>query len=496
MIRAFAPVVACAFAAAALAAPPERGIFELDTEKPAHAVLTVAEALPPGSTPPPAPNLTSPMLMNLGGVVASLTGPQVNLLAATVRPNAKPPEVTAEFRRTCVVHLCDRAGKAERRVEILTGPEGVTVAREHQAGSGKPGPGPAARAAQLDAEKYRQLSIGWARYRGPFEAGAPGLSDSVAQPLPASAEPSVAELAKPVLHPPLYLDERTFSDRFLSGGQARPLKPVRVLGQEKFFLRTPAKYDPAKPIGLLVWINAGPDGRVPETFAKGADELGIACVGVENAGNDRPVVDRFQLALDTLFAASERIHVDPRRVYITGISGGGRTSTRLACCFPDYFTGAAPIVGLSAYFDVPLGNGKRSPAGFDKPSAARFALLRTRRIGVTTGDKDFNHNEIVAAAKRMNDDRLQVKVFDHEGFGHQMPSPDQFTEVLKWVDQPYQDTVAKEAQGAQTILDAYIQKWGDVPPPAKDAKARAELVKVTQAGPWTPAAWHAAKLLR
>ena len=49
---------------------------------------------------------------------------------------------------------------------------------------------------------------------------------------------------------------------------------------------------------------------------------------------------------------------------------------------------------------------------------------------------------------------------------------------------------------AQSLLDAYVLKWGDVAPAERDQEARAQLVKVTQVAPWTPAAWRAAKLLR
>lgn len=508
MLRSAAAIVSgLVLTHASSAAGPERPLFELATEKASRAVLTVGGALPAGVTPPATPALTSPMLLSLHGALAALTGPQITQLADACRA-AKPVELTPDFRRTCVVHLFDHTGKDARRIEVLTGPAGTIAARPLAEASAPPGTDPAPRQAApsglatlLDAEKFRQLSLNWPRYRGPFEKGAAGLTDpAAAPPVAFDAAPAIEPLQRPV-PAPLYLDERTFSDRFLSGGTARPLKPVRILSQEKFHLRPPAKYDPAHPVGLLVWINAGPDGRPPAAFSAALDELGIACIGPDNAGNDRPVVDRFQLALDALFAASERLHVDPRRVYLTGISGGGRTVTRLACCFPDYFTGAAPIVGLSAWFDTPLpppGSGKHSPAGFDRPNTLRFNILRTRRIGAITGDKDFNHDEMVAIADRMTKDRLQIRIFDHEHYGHQMPSPEQFTEALKWVDEPYQQTVAKEQETAKTLLDAYVEKWGgggDKPPAPKDTKARAELVKVTQVAPWSEPAWRAAGLL-
>ncbi|MBY0395041.1 MAG: hypothetical protein K2X91_01040, partial [Thermoleophilia bacterium] len=264
------------------------------------------------------------MLLNLRGGLATLDLPQVNKLTDTARAGRECP-VTPDFRRVGVVHLRDGAGKVLRRVELLVGPAGAIAARpvpDAEPASPPPAPQPPAPAPAtlLDAEKFRQLSITWNRYRGPFGPGSPGLTGpAAAPPLGVGPPATVAPIDRPV-PAPIYLDEKTFSDRFLSGGTARPLKPVRILSQERFYLRPPARYDPAHPVGLLIWVNAGPDGRPPEAFNKALDELGIAAVGPDNAGNDRPVVDRFQLALDALFAASERLHIDPRRVYITGIS--------------------------------------------------------------------------------------------------------------------------------------------------------------------------------
>jgi hypothetical protein len=484
-------------AAAAFGAGPERGVFELEGGGAASgALLTVGDAMPVGGGGAASTVAgSSPMLLNLSGCIAALTAPQVSLLGKCVRTNGKAPEVTNEFRRVCVVHVLDGKGAVGKRVELLTGPDGVTVARELGVVASNGTSSAFGRTVALDPEKYLPLSIGWSRYRGPFVEGAPGLTDPAAAPAVTAGGGGVVELAKPIVPSPLYLDEKTFGERFISGGRSNALKVARKLGDEKFFLRVPPGLDPKKPAGLLVYINAAPDGKPPEVLFKGLDELGIACVGIENAGNDRPVVDRFQLVIDGMFAASERVHVDPRRVYLSGISGGGRCSTRLQCCFADYFTGAAPIVGMSAYFDVPLGNGKHSPAAFDRPNSARFTLLRTRRIGVLTGPADFNYTEIVGMAKRMNEDRMQVRVFEHQ-MGHQLPTAEWFSEAIKWVDGPYQEAVAKESADAQTLLDGYVKKWGDNPPPAKDVKAREELVKVTRVGPWSAAAWRAVELLK
>jgi hypothetical protein len=123
-----------------------------------------------------------------------------------------------------------------------------------------------------------------------------------------------------------------------------------------------------------------------------------------------------------------------------------------------------------------------------------FALLRSRRIGTITGPKDQNYDEITHATQFMKDDGLNYRVFEYAGMGHEMPTPEHFAEALKWVDEPYQATRAKEEASASALLARHTARGGEHPP-AND-KERQELMKVTEEGPWTDAAWKAVGLLR
>ncbi|MBC7773253.1 MAG: hypothetical protein H7210_12210 [Pyrinomonadaceae bacterium] len=499
---AFAVVVLLALPSLLLARPD--GIFDLPKEKAQRAMLTVGDVLPAsfagaGSSPS---SPTSTMLLNLEGVLASLNSKELAQLASSPQANSKMLDARGELRRVCVVHLFGKDKDAAKRVEILCGPDGIILARELEPISGKPGVSP--RVVKLDAERYRQASLEWPRYRGAFETNAPaegavslptrpGLTDESFGP-PLVVVPGVTvELPSPRMPAPMMLDQKLLGDRFLNGRRSNIPAADRLLSQEKMYLRVPRSYDPRHPVGLLVWINAGTEGRPPQVFNKALDELGIACVGIANVDNLRPVANRYQLALDAVFAASTRLHIDPRRVYITGISGGGRVSSMLGACFPDYFTGSIPIVGLSSYQRVPLGNSHYAPAGYERPGDKRFALFRSRRMAAITGGEDFNHSEIVMAAGEMKKDGVQIRVFDYEKLGHQLPSPEQFLQALTWTDAPYQELVKKDEASAKIILEKFIQKFG--PGPARDDEARAELVKVTEVGPWGEAAWKAVELL-
>lgn len=465
---------------AAPAAPPEN-VFDLGRDRPQRAYLTAGDVLPPVE-----PTL-SPMLLQLSGVLAELGTREVAALSATLDPTLHPLDIRGDPQRLCVVHL---EGKTSRkRIEIFTQADGTVTAREmtesSHGNSGEKERPPV----RLDRNRFEQATSAWPLYRGKYEGtGGEGKAGSPDPP------GSVSLLPKPYVPGRLFLDQQALGDRFLHGHKSNIPPADRILPEEKFFVRPPKDYDPKLPAGLIVWINAGREGAPPALFFPVLDQLNIVTIGAENSGNDRPVADRYQLALDAAATASRRYHIDPRRVYVTGISGGGRVSSILCGCFPDLFTGAVPIVGLSTYINVPAGPGQAWPAGYQKPPARLYALLRPHRIGTITGPKDFNYDEITHATQFMIDDGLNFRVFDVPGMAHEMPTAERFAEALRWVDEPYRGARAKEEHAASALLGKYTARGGEHPPTS--GKERLELVKMTEVGPWTDAGWKAARLLR
>jgi hypothetical protein len=334
---------------------------------------------------------------------------------------------------------------------------------------------------ELNADRFDAVSAEWSRYRGSFDAAA-------------ATEPrgEVFELAGPYSTGRFILDLTTVGERFLAGGTSE-LRTERDLTQEKFMVRLPAGYDPARPAGLLVWVSPVEEGTPPATFYPALDDLGIVAIGAMRSGNGRPVVDRYQLALDGVATAMRRFHIDPRRVYITGISGGGRVSSMMAACFSDIFTGSAPIVGLSCYERVPTGVGAYWPAGYRRPRGRMYSLFKEHPMAAITGDKDFNRQEITTAAELMARDGVNVRLFDYPGMAHEAPTAERFGEVMRWVDGPYQETVKGEAEAAAKAMEVYRERAG--PGEELDEAGRRLLMRAIDAGPWTGPAWEAVGIL-
>ena len=193
--------------------------------------------------------------------------------------------------------------------------------------------------------------------------------------------------------------------------------------------------------------------------------------------------------LDARENAMRRFHVDPRRVYITGMSGGGRMSGVMSICFPDIFTGAVPIVGFASYSRL-----RNSMVYFAKPRGEMLRRARSQPIALMSGPPDFNYREMTERMKRLEIDGFAgLRMFKYPDMGHVMPTPVRFLEAIKYVDERYQEMRQKEIARAEELLSSYFSaREAEVPQTEED---RDQLQEVLRAGPFTDAAWRAHALL-
>lgn len=449
-----------------------QNLFDLRNRAATSGYATLDHHAPADATP------TSPMLDRLDGVPGRLSAADIKLLRACIAGPSGKIEGVDEAALMYVLTL--RAGSETLTVEVLRTADGTLAARRGSL-PGEP-PAQSGRLERLDDDRFFQLTRRWPGYRGGFAVN------------PDDPKPGVLVQLTPPAHGRVTFTKETLGERLLRGRKTRVDGVTRNLGEAEIWARPPRDYDPRTPAGLLVWVGASPIGRPPETIFSAADELGLVCVSQAEAGNDCPIADRYQRVFDAIATASARFHIDPRRIYISGISGGGKVSSVLWACFPDLFSGCVPIVGLACYENVPIGNGQIWPGLYDRPKPPMFNLLKQQRCAAITGPKDFNYDSIIAAQKVLARDGLNARVFEHAELAHTMPTPGQFAEALKWVDEPYRELRAAEIAGADRLLAEFKARAKDGPALSEPDRRRL-LVAVTAAGPWTPAAWEAVSLL-
>jgi len=175
------------------------------------------------------------------------------------------------------------------------------------------------------------------------------------------------------------------------------------LAKESFSLRVPEGYRPERPAGLMVWISPTPFGgtRRPEV-QKVLDEKNMIWVGANNSGNTRPKWTRISLALDALTNVPKLYAIDPRRIYVGGYSGGGRTAATLGFLYPDAVRGVFCMMGVDTYrsIAVPDRPGTHWPPAFKEPSRAALKQAKSDLYwALLTGELDFNRAQTKAVYK-------------------------------------------------------------------------------------------------
>jgi predicted esterase len=185
-----------------------------------------------------------------------------------------------------------------------------------------------------------------------------------------------AEIARRALPPLTYLRfQQTLVDRGL-----RLTEQAIDLARERFELYVPSGPPPARGYGVLVFVSPASHAMQPRFWRALFDRRGVIFVSAYNAGNDANILDRrVPLALLGYENVRARYPIDAERVYIGGLSGGGRVAEIVALAYPDVFRGAL----LNAGADPIDGED-----GIYKPPAELFRRFEHTRLVYATGERD------------------------------------------------------------------------------------------------------------
>ncbi|MEK7414993.1 MAG: hypothetical protein AAB263_16890 [Planctomycetota bacterium] len=219
-------------------------------------------------------------------------------------------------------------------------------------------------------------------------------------------------------------------------GAPRP-EDIYDLTKEEFDVNVPGSYDGSTPWGLVVYINAGKGGNARAYSALLAKHK-LIWVGATNVPNERAVPPRWGLALDAVWNMRKQYRIDPRRVYISGFSGGGRCASQVGPTWPELFSGGIYFCGCNA---------PRLPS--DKALSAR-ALAG--RYAFMTGSGDFNRPGTQAThAEYKSAGFKHTEYFEQPGLAHGTPSAEWFEKALVFVDRPLLEEAAQLCVQAKAL---------------------------------------------
>ena len=207
--------------------------------------------------------------------------------------------------------------------------------------------------------------------------------------------------------------------------------------KETFDAVVPASYDASEPYGLFVWIGAGDDAKPPAGWSEVLARHKLIWVGATKSGNKRAVLIRIGLVFDAVDGMKSRYRIDPQRVYISGVSGGGKVASVIGVEYPEVFTGGFYFIGADFYRAVPSTPGREWGKAYNLPEPKLLMLERKRsRHVLLTGDKDLNRDPIRAFAAAFKADRFEhITLLDVPGLGHQLPDAAWFDKGLIALDE-------------------------------------------------------------
>lgn len=223
----------------------------------------------------------------------------------------------------------------------------------------------------------------------------------------------------------------------------------------------PKTYQPGEPHGVIVFVNSSDGGALPGSIKQHLDQYRLIGIASQKSGNDRDVLLRHAYAVHAVELLNERYELDSDRIYISGMSGGGRLCSQVMMMNSDTFTGGFPLVGANACITMKVADSKGNTGtaqgvwrNMDKKRLAKAG--REGRFVFMTGSKDYNKANVKSVYEGYKQAGFRyVEYIEQPGLGHSVPNAEHIAKALKFLDAPlalaadkhYDDAVKKQASG-------------------------------------------------
>ena len=196
-----------------------------------------------------------------------------------------------------------------------------------------------------------------------------------------------------------------------------------------YHVRVPPGFNPAKPPPLVVAFSSTGKGRsILRAISASTDKagwIGIGCDKLMNSITDGKLAD--QMEDEVLEDIYRNVPHDPRRVYLSGHSGGACRAYSITARRTE------PFAGILAYGGW-LGGSERQKAPYCKQMA----------VAMINGDKDEAANGWADSDKHaLQLRKCEVETFSFPG-GHPMPNdPEASDRAIAWLEQQWNARAAK-----------------------------------------------------
>lgn len=182
----------------------------------------------------------------------------------------------------------------------------------------------------------------------------------------------------------------------------------------------PENYDPQRPAGLMVYISPSNSGEIPRGWKSVMDDYNLIWIAANDSGNNQMVGVRNLLAILAPTAARRDYRIDPGRIYISGLSGGGKMASRVATDYAHLFKGA--IFNCGADF-------------WEVKKPARFEQIKENHYVFVTGTLDQAlkpTKKVYQQYKKAGVENVKLMVIPN--MTHRNPDRFRFSEAIAFLD--------------------------------------------------------------
>ncbi len=135
----------------------------------------------------------------------------------------------------------------------------------------------------------------------------------------------------------------------------------------------PDNYRPDRPAGLMVYISPTSSGKIPRGWKAVMDQRNMIWIAARRSGNRVLVPRRVVFAIVAPTLAGKHYEIDGERIYVSGLSGGGKMASMVATDYAHLFKGAIYNCGVNFW---------------DKHPPRQFALIKQNHYVFVTGTLD------------------------------------------------------------------------------------------------------------
>jgi len=182
----------------------------------------------------------------------------------------------------------------------------------------------------------------------------------------------------------------------------------------------PDSYRPDNPAGLVVYISPTPSGEIPRGWKSVMDQRNMIWIAANRSGNRVVVPRRVVFAIVAPTLAGKHYQIDRERIYLSGLSGGGKMASMVATDHAHLFKGAVYNCGVDFW---------------DKHPPRRFELIKQNHYVFVTGTLDQALEPTKKVYKQYRSAGVEnSKLMVIHDMTHRNPGSYDFDEALQYLD--------------------------------------------------------------